>query len=50
MANLEMKISVTDLEPVKELLGVLAEHISELPDEVVAVMRKIANEADDKAE
>jgi hypothetical protein len=47
MAKLEMKISVTDIEPMKELLSLLAYHYDDLPDDIKFKVKELAGEPEE---
>lgn len=44
MPNLSLEVKVTSLEPVAELLRVLAANLSQLPPEVIAALEKFAGD------
>lgn len=44
MANLSLELKVTSLEPVAELLRVLAANLSKLPPEVIDALEQFADE------
>ena len=50
MAESIIKIKLTDLQPVKDLIGVLSKHIDSLPDEVVECLLEITKEAGNEAD
>lgn len=50
MAESLIKIKLTDLQPVKDLIGVLSKHIDSLPDEVVECLLEFTKEAGNEAD
>ena len=50
MAESIIKIKLTDLQPVKDLIGVLSKHIDSLPDEVVEYLLEITKEVGNEAD
>jgi hypothetical protein len=50
MAEYAVKIRLSDLQPVKDLIGVLSKHIDSLPDEVVEYLLEITKEAGNEAD
>lgn len=50
MAEYAVKIKLADLQPFKDLIGVLSKHIDSLPDEVVECLLEFTKEADNEAD
>lgn len=50
MAEYAVKIKLADLQPVKDLIGVLSKHIDSLPDEVVEYLLEITKEVGNEAD
>lgn len=50
MAEYAVTIKLPDLQPVKDLIGVLSKHIDSLPDEVVEYLLEITKEAGNEAD
>ena len=50
MAEYIVKIKLADLQPVKDLIGVLSKHIDSLPDEVVECLLEFTKEAGNEAD
>lgn len=50
MAESIIKIKLADLQPVKDLIGVLSKHIDSLPEEVVECLLKFTKEVGNEAD
>ena len=50
MAESIITIKLADLQPVKDLIGVLSKHIDSLPDEVVECLLEFTKEAGNEAD
>ena len=50
MAESIITIKLADLQPVKDLIGVLSKHIDSLPDEVVECLLEFTKEAWNEAD
>lgn len=50
MAESAVTIKVADLQPIKDLIGVLSKHIDSLPVEVVECLLEITKEAGNEAD
>lgn len=50
MAESAVTIKVADLQPIKDLIGVLSKHIDSLPEEVVECLLEFIKEAGNEAD
>ena len=50
MAKLEMTVKVADLQPFKDLIGVLIKNIDSLPKEVIECLMKLTKESEDETQ
>ena len=50
MAEIDMAIKVADLQPIKDLIVALVEHIDSLPQEVVECLLEFIKEAGNEAD
>lgn len=50
MAEHTVKIKLSDLQPIKDLIGVLSKHIDSLPEEVVECLLEFIKEAGNEAD
>ena len=50
MSEATVTIKLADLQPFKDLIGVLAKHIDLLPDELVQCLLKFTKEAGNEAD
>lgn len=50
MSEATVTIKLADLQPFKELIGVLSKHIDSLPEEVVECLLKFTKEAGNEAD
>lgn len=50
MAESAVTIKVADLQPIKDLIGVLSKHIDSLPEEVVECLLEFTKEAGNEAD